>query len=358
MKVLIIGAGWFGVCIALELERLGLDFDIIDKSNGFFSGSSASNQNRLHTSHHYSRSFETREECRRGFTAFVSRFPELSEEVRSYYVVANRGLMDLRSYLAIFEHEHTPHEIRTLQDVKRDGLDFAPCFVNGDQVLLTKERWINFSKARQHFQSKLSDRLLHFDAEQLSISRDGETVSYGSKLYDLVFDASYGQLLQSEAREYEVCLTLVYRKIGVSPGGPPVCVTCVEGEFFSLFAYDPSKHLFTLTHVKLTPIFTSKCIKTIRQFIDDVSVADVNRRRELMEEEVCKGLRNFKEQFDYETHYISIKAKYTDSGFADRSTRVEKHGRIVSVCGGKITGALGLQPIVEQSVQEAKRPGS
>ena len=360
MKILIIGAGWFGVCIALELERLGLDFDIVDKSNGFFSGSSAKNQNRLHTSHHYSRSFETREECRRGFAAFVSRFPELSEEVRSYYIVASKGIMDFRSYVAVFEHEHTPHERRTLHDLRQDGMDLDPYFVNGDHVLLTKERWINFSKARQHFQSKLSNRLLHFDPAQLTISRDGETVSYGSKVYDLVFDATYGQLLQSPGREYEVCLTLVYRKLNATPGDPPVCVTCVEGEFFSLFVYDPQAHLFTLTHVKLTPIFASRCIKTVRQFIDDVSVRDIDKRRELMEEEVCKGLRNFREQFAYDSHYISTKTKYTDSGFADRSTRVEKHGIIVSACGGKITGALGLQAVVKQSVQEAttKRSGS
>ena len=358
MKILIIGAGWFGVCIALELERLGLDFDIVDKSNGFFSGSSANNQNRLHTSHHYSRSFETREECRRGFAAFVSRFPELSEEVRSYYVVASKGLMDFQSYVAVFDHERTPHERRTLHDLRQDGLDLDPSFVNGDCVLLTKERWINFSRARQYFQSKLSDKLLHYDAAQLSISTDRETVSYGSKLYDLVFDASYGQLLQSQGREYEVCLTLVYRKLNPTPGGPPVCVTCVEGEFFSLFVYDPQRHLFTLTHVKLTPLFTSKCIKTIHQFIDDVSVTDIDKRKELMEADVCKGLRNFMEKFEYESYYISIKTKYTDSGFADRSTRVEKHGRIVSVCGGKITGALSLQPVVDESVQKAKPSGS
>ena len=360
MKILIIGAGWFGVCIALELESLGLDFDIVDKSNEFFSGSSANNQNRLHTSHHYSRSFETREECRRGFAAFVSRFPELSEEVRSYYVVASKGLMDFQSYLAVFEHEGTPHERRTIHDLAQDGLHLDPCFVDGRDVLLTKERWINFSKAKEHFQRKLSDKLLHFDSAQLSISKDGEIVSYGSKLYDLVFDASYGQLLQSEGRVYEVCLTLVYRKVDATPLAPPTCLTCVEGDFFSLFVYDPEKHLFTLTHVKLTPMFTSKCIKTIRHFIDDIRHADVDKRKDLMEAEVCKGLQNFREQFRYESHYISTKTKYTDSGFADRSTRVANHGRIVSVCGGKITGALGLEPVVKQSVLEAKakRSGS
>lgn len=358
MKVLIIGAGWFGVCIALELERLGLDFDVIDKSNAFFSGSSSRNQNRLHTSHHYSRSYETREECRKGFAAFVGRFPDLSEEVRSYYVVANRGLLDFRSYCAVFEHERTPHEKRTLGDMKQDGFEFEPSFVNGDEVLLTKERWINFSKARQHFESKLSDRLLHFDPAQLRVSPDGESVSYGSKTYDLVFDATYGQLLHSQATEYEVCLTLVYRKVDAVPGVPPACVTCVEGDFFSLFLYDPQKHLFTLTHVKLTPMFTSTCIKTIHQYIDKLSVSDINKRKEIMEEAVRASLRNFEERFEYDTYFISTKTKYTDCGFADRSTRVEKHGRIVSVCGGKITGALGLGPIVDQSVEETKRYGS
>ena len=50
-----------------------------------------------------------------------------------------------------------------------------------------------------------------------------------------------------------------------------------------------------------------------------------------MEEAVHASLRNFKEQFEYDAYFISTKTKYTDCGFADRSARVEKHARIVSV---------------------------
>jgi len=47
MKVLIIGTGWFGCEVAIQLERMGVDFDMVDKSNRFFAGSSSRNQNRL-----------------------------------------------------------------------------------------------------------------------------------------------------------------------------------------------------------------------------------------------------------------------------------------------------------------------
>ena len=81
MNVLIIGAGWFGCEVARELESMGLDFDLIDKNNAFFSGSSAYNQNRLHFGFHYCRSAMTRAECRKGYETFLTRYPDLSEEV-------------------------------------------------------------------------------------------------------------------------------------------------------------------------------------------------------------------------------------------------------------------------------------
>lgn len=358
MNILIIGAGWFGCMVARELESSGLSFDMIDKQNSFFAGSSAKNQNRLHLGFHYCRSFGTRQECRNGYATFMERFPELTEDVRSYYLVANKSLVDFKTYTAIFDNEGTQYETKTLQDLRDDGLELDSSFVNGSNVIVVKERWINHEKAKSRFTSKFADRMIHFDPSQLTISSDYNHVSYGTKQYDLVFDTTYGHLMGSPSSEYEVCLTLVYRKRDPVSGTPPVVLTVVDGEFYSLYLYRPREQLYTVTHVQLTPIFCSKCIRSINQFMDKISVSDITRRKESIEQAVCGSLVNFKEAFEYHSYFVSVKTKYTDSGFADRSTRVEKRGRIVSLCGGKITGALGLGPVVSESVRECGSVGA
>lgn len=62
---------------------------------------------------------------------------------------------------------------------------------------------------------------------------------------------------------------------------------------------------------------------------------------------------SFHHHLNRQTH---TKTKYyVYSGFAYRSTRVEQHGKIVSLCGGAITGALGVAPVVKKSVANAAK---
>lgn len=110
-----------------------------------------------------------------------------------------------------------------------------------------------------------------------------------------------------------------------------------------------------MTHVKYAPIFSSKCIQNVNQFMGDLQVSDVNTQKDLIEHSVCGSLLNFLDEFEYHSYFVSTKTKYVDSGFADRSTRVEQHGKTVSLCGGKITGALGVAPVVKESVAGAAK---
>lgn len=355
MKVLVIGAGWFGCSIADVLESMQVDFDIVDKNNSFFSGSSSKNQNRLHFGgFHYSRSHSTRLECRNGYDKFVAKHPGLSEEVKSYYIVASKSVLDAQTYMAIFKHEKAPFRLASLLEMSEDGIDINSSFVDGESALVVSERWIDFDKSREHFTGRFSDKLLHYDASQLSISRDRQQVSYGHKKYDMVFDATYGKLIRPANSEYEVCVTLLYRKLGTEGRVSPVALTVVDGQFYSLYAYKPRENLYTLTHVKHTPVFSSTCIRNVEQFISDITISDVNAIKDRIEGDVCGSFTTFLRAYEYHSYLVSTKTKYVDTGSADRSNRVDRNGIIVSVIGGKITGALDIEPVVRESIANAR----
>ena len=323
MKALIIGAGWFGSEIAQILDKIDdVDFDIVDMNNSFFSGSSSANQNRLHGGGwHYCRSFETREECRKGYDIFMDKYPSFTETVKSYYLVANKSVLDFKTYMSIFIHEKVPFEMKTLEDLKNDGIYIEKGFVNGNNVIVVNERWINFEKARDYFTDKFYKKMLHFDHSQLSISHDCNDITYLKKGYDIVFDATYGKLIHRESSEYEVCITLLYKKKVVTDD-PPVTLTVVDGNFYSLYSYKPNENLFTLTSVRLTPIFVSKCSKLTQEFIKNITPIDIERHKSLIEHDVSKSFINLLTDYSYHSYFLSTKTKFTNTGFSDRHTRV------------------------------------
>lgn len=342
MRALIVGAGWFGCEIARILEDNEIEFDIVDKTNTFFSGSSSKNQNRLHFGgFHYCRSHSTRNECRVGFDNFIESHPELSEEVESIYIIVKKSTLDFKSYIAIFSHEKSIFEILPLNFTTDRSIILNENMVDGKNIVLVKERWINFIKAKEMFEKKFNHRLLkNYDQSKLSL----KDFKYDNIKYTHVFDATYGQLIQMKNSFFEACLTLIYKRKQLT--NQKVGITVVDGHFFSLYPYIPSQNLFTLTHVKLTPIFSSSNIEEVDSYVKNFSEEDVHKRRLCIEKDVCELYKSLLDTHEYHGFFISTKTKFKCNGFDDRSNRVIIKDGIMSICGGKITGSCDLKDSV------------
>lgn len=339
MRVLVIGGGWFGCETANILHEKNIDFDILDKTNGFFNGSSSRNQNRLHFGgFHYCRSYSTRKECRTGYDRFISSNPGISEEVDSIYIVAKNSVLDFETYIAIFEHEKSPFQKVTLSEIERRGMCMNKHMVDGDHVIIVKEHWINFKKAKEIFEKKYQHKLLEYDSKKLILG----DMKYGEKKYTHIFDATYGQLIPFKNSFFEACITLIYKKTSETDDGK-MGVTIVDGEFFSLYPYKPDENLFTLTHVKLTPMFKSTKIDEVNRYIASLTHSDINDRRYLIENNVSQFHTNLLNSYKYENFFISTKTKFNCNGCDDRSTRIQSKNNIMSFCGGKITGACDIK---------------
>lgn len=355
MKVLVVGAGWYGCEICSKLEELGVDFDIVDRRNDFFMESSSRNQNRLHFGgFHYSRSYTTRAECRRGYDRYVGKYPKFSVEVDSYYVVSRDSMLDFETYVSIYKHEQSFFSVHPLESLVSRGISFRQDMVDGSKVILVKERFVDFVKVKEHFQQKFVDKLKHFSVDLLEVSNDFEKIVFNNKPYDLVFDATYGKLFPMENSVFELCLTLVYRKTTGSSSDDNKCsVTVVDGDFFSLYPYDIESNLFTLTHVVYTPVFTSDSLPEVESFT--FSSTALNERKHLMEVDVCRWIPEFLDTHVYVDFFTSTKTKFTDMKCADRSMRECRRGNVISVCGGKITGAFDVGEVVTKGLRKTLR---
>lgn len=351
-KVLVVGTGWYGCQVARKLQELGVDFDMVDRTNDFFAESSSKNQNRLHFGgFHYSRSHGTRVECRRGYDKFVEEYPEFSRQVDSYYLVARESLLDFNTYVAIFKHENSPFTVQTLDTLTSRGIRFCPSVVDGNSVLLVKERWIDFERVRKHFKNIFGHKLKSFSKNLLKVSPDFEDVVFDGVRYDLMFDATYGKMFPLDDCVFEFCLTLIYKRKTESEKNSP-SVTVVDGDFFSLYPYNMSHNLFTLTHVSYTPMFSSHLLAEVETFAKEVETTGklVSERKNLIENDVCKWCPNFLQTHQFFDFFTSTKTKFTDVRCADRSMRECRRGNVVSVCGGKITGAFDVGNVVADNI--------
>ena len=74
---LVIGGGFFGVEIALELRRIGLErVVVVEREAGLLRRASFVNQARVHNGYHYPRSLVTAERSRANFERFVAEYAD------------------------------------------------------------------------------------------------------------------------------------------------------------------------------------------------------------------------------------------------------------------------------------------
>jgi hypothetical protein len=352
-RALVVGAGWYGCYAALVLQRLGCRVDVIDEADRFFAGSSSKNQNRLHLGFHYPRSYWTRIESFAGYQRFVAEFPELCKDVTyNAYLVSADSSVDLQTYLHVFQHEGYEVEVASVADFENaSGMSLDRSKVQGDSVVYTREKYIDHGAAGAHFENRLGHLLLPYDASALDLS-DPDQPAYGGARYDLAIDCTYGQQqLSGVLREdlaYEACCSLVYRRL---TGPRDFALTVMDGPFFSIYPYDIQEGLFTLTHVAHTPMMASPDVAEVKAFCADVSEDDIARVREKMVVDVLSYVPEFRDAFEYAGYFMSVKAKQRRACRSDdRSLQVRVEGRVLSFCGGKITGIFGMETHLESMV--------
>lgn len=80
MRIAIIGAGWNGCHLAIELTKAGHDITVLEKQSTIFSGCSGMFGIRLHRGPHYPRSQATRDGCHAAFERFCEAYPEIIKQ--------------------------------------------------------------------------------------------------------------------------------------------------------------------------------------------------------------------------------------------------------------------------------------
>ena len=113
-RAAVLGAGFQGVCVALELARRGIDVDLYDRNDACITQAGARNEGKIHLGFVYANdaSFETAKLMARGALAFGAALPrwlecgwsDLGLSTPHYYAVHRDSMLAPDAVLAHFAH--------------------------------------------------------------------------------------------------------------------------------------------------------------------------------------------------------------------------------------------------------------
>ena len=355
-NIAIIGAGWTGCHLALELAKEGHKVTLFDKGNDILSGVSGNFGIRLHRGPHYPRSRKTRESCHASFSKFCDAYPELvvglDESIYAHGALDAHGQPSKVSSSAF---RSVCYETTECCEVDPQ----TACMANVTAAFDLKEPCVVIgSRLRTELNKRLASSSVdvRLACEVVSIrSENGDMIletSCNSVYFDKVVNATGYQSLLPVALEglqplhaevyYQVCLGLIY--IDKNPSAKPISRIIMDGWFPCLMPmitdYEQPQREYLVTHGSYTIMASygkpDKAKAMLQNITDEYVQAQV---RVPTETEMARFWPEFTHRFEYVGWRGVVQAKLkTRSEF--RSAVTFEHGDIIYIFPGKISNVF------------------
>ena len=241
MRVVVIGAGIFGITTSLTLSENGYDVTLFESEEDILTQSSKCNHNRLHFGFHYPRSIKTAKQSLTGYDSFHDNFSDsIIDNFPNFYLIEKNGKVTSESYksfcdeLNVLYEEKTPENI----DINMDNISLST---------ITNEPIFDYESIK----NDLSNRLKHSNVKLILNTK----VRSKSDLdgFDVVINTTYRNIneinyfygIQPVKLKLQDVIVPIFKmnydKIGL---------TIMDGEFCSIMPKGFEKNTFLLYHVK------------------------------------------------------------------------------------------------------------
>ena len=244
MKIGVVGGGWNGCHLAIEMKKEGHEVEVFEKLSDIFEGVSGKFGIRLHRGPHYPRSKSTRDSCQASFDKFRDLYPGLV--IDHEHAIYAQGKLDAhgnpskvsdKCFGEVCEESSKCHNLN-LEDAGFEQVQAA--YDLDEPSIAIGHRLRNFFRARL----SESSIKLHLNTNVEKITRDnGMTVmmdSQGdSRIFDVVINATaYRSLIPDDIAQalpvdidvtYQACIALCYED--TTPQKKPLSFIVMDGWF-------------------------------------------------------------------------------------------------------------------------------
>ena len=330
MNICIIGAGWFGCHIALNLIKDGHNVKIFEKNSNIFSNASGNNQNRLHQGFHYPRSKKTIEFSKKGFLKFKKEYGFLTKKVKyNIYSISKseKSKMNFEDYCLKMKKSKLKFKILNYNSSILKKLS------NLEGSILCSEELISISKSINFFKKKLKSKIkFNFNIDNIIKHKNKFIVN--NQEYDYIINCTGFRLKFNIIKQlmYEYCVIFLYKKKNYSNN---FALTVMDGPFFTLYPWN-SKNEYGLYSVNNSRLIKNKNFRNLEKKVyKSINKKFLDKSRIKVEEEFKTYYPNFKEDFKFRKYLSSYRTLIEDK-FDTRVCAVINQNKIISVFPGKI----------------------
>lgn len=324
MRVAIIGGGFYGCIIGLELiKHQDLDVVIFERHDNLLTGATVANQHRLHLGFHYPRCDTTITQAKESFDMFLAAYPEAAKEIKNnIYCVHKDGEVSGQQFLEkMRQHglsfDEVPHHSRMLC---ADALEIS---VRVPEMMLDlrqlRESVLN-NVLRSRIEVKLATKVW---PEELESD------------YDFIINCTYtnpgvGIGLRTKS-ELAVMLLL---KSGEE--WRDQAITVMDGQFCSI--YPAGDGLHTLSSVRHTPAIKCSSADTLEKIAKTLDKEDWQK----IESNILEHASSLVDLTGLAVigKYVTIKTKLEQDINDFRGTIVLSKDKVISVMSGKLSCAF------------------
>jgi len=153
-KVLVVGAGLFGLDVALELDKNGFEVVLVEKNKQILTGTTLKSLLRVHSGLHYPRDFLTAQQSALGYALFRDKYKDcIYDEFQNYYAIAKHN-----SKTSAEEFENFADKLGFPYHKISKSFNFKPEFntANISEMYHVKEGVLDIPKLRYKFIRKLN----------------------------------------------------------------------------------------------------------------------------------------------------------------------------------------------------------
>ena len=243
MRIIVIGAGIFGITIALELAKRH-NVTLVDANSDILQNASKVNHNRLHFGFHYPRSEATARQCLEGYSLFYDYFKDaITSGFPNYYMIEKNSNVNSNRY------EQFCNSLNLTYKKQFPGIYMN--FNNIESSYLTREPIFDYNRIKLQLSEDLRK-------SGVNIILNKKISSKKDLNYDVVINATYFNINKIN-KLFGIPQTRLRLQTVIIPifkwHKDKVGLTIMDGKFCSIMPKGFNTNLFLLYHAKESIIY-------------------------------------------------------------------------------------------------------
>lgn len=271
--IAVIGAGFFGLRIALFFAKKGKNIIILESESGAFKRASLINQARVHNGYHYPRSYPTALSSHNHYKKFCEEYSDcINTNFKKIYAIAKKN-----SYVNSVQFEKFCENIDIA--LEKPSAKISSLFSTDliESLYLVDEVAFDANKMQKTLLEELAkfkNVEIIFNTKVHRLSVEGELARLETKNFQYmakkVFNATYAGINELLSKSQYETLDFKLELTEIALISPPeelkkLGITVMDGQYFSTMPY-PAFDCHSLTHVRYTPhahwYEKEKCLNT------------------------------------------------------------------------------------------------